>query len=339
MKTAKHSLVLALLAALLLGGCGGGGGETGGSDTQVAETMPAPSEESRAPWVAMDGWDSAETIGVVMAIERELFSKANLEVTTLSPVSPGYSIPDVLNGSDEIAVAYGPQAIITRSKGAPLVVIGSLVPHPTAALIWPKDSGIDGIADLEGKTIAIPGLPFQEDFLGAMLAQDGLTLADVRVETVNNKLTPALLSGKADAIFGGSANQEGVELEDRGVEPVVTPVGEAGVPDYEELVLVAREDRAGESPRAMRDFVAAVAEGATMAVADPAAAARALDGSGESNPETSAAAFEASMRQTAPLVSTDGQPSEEKTEDLADWMYEQEMIATEVSASELLAGP
>lgn len=119
----------------------------------------------------------------------------------------------------------------------------------------------------------------------------------------------------------------------------MTPVGGAGVPDYEELVLVAREDRASASPRAMRDFAAAVAEGATAAVADPEAAARALNGSGESNPETSAAAFQAAMKQTAPLISTNGEPSEAKTEALIEWMYEQGMIKSSFPVSELLASP
>lgn len=212
MKTIRHGFPLLFLVGLLLAGCGGGG-ETGKSETQVAETTPAPKEESRFPWVAMDGWDSAEAIGIVMAEKRGYFTRAKLEVLTLSPVTPALSIPDVLNGSDEIAVAHGPQVVVARGKGAPIVIVGSLVPRATAALIWTKDSGIGGIADLTGKTIAIPGLSFQEDFLETMLASGGLTLADVEVEKVGNDLIPALLAGKADAIFGGSANQEGAELE------------------------------------------------------------------------------------------------------------------------------
>ena len=330
-------LLLLLLIAVVLAGCGGGGTEP--SETQVAETTPRPKDESRAPWVAMDGWDSAETIGIVMAESRGYFTDSKLQVLTLSPVSPALSIPDVLNGSDEIAVAHGPQVVLARDKGAPIVVIGSLVPHATAALIWTKKSGIRGIADLKGKTIAIPGLSFQQDFLEKVLARGGLTLSDVKVQKVGNELTPALLSGKADAIFGGSANQEGAELESQGVEVVATPVQDLGIPDYEELVLVAREDRESASPRAMQDFVKAVSSGAAVAVGDPEAAARALDHSGESNPATKPAAFQAAMKKTAPLVSEDGQTNEARTEALVEWMYSQGMIKSKVPASELLVVP
>ena len=117
--------------------------------------------------------------------------------------------PDVVNGSDDLGVAHGAQVTIAQEKGVPIVVVGSLVPEPTAALIWSKESDIGGIADLKGKTIAIPGLSFQRDFLETILARGGLTLDDVKVKSVGNELVPALASGKADAIFGGSGNQEG----------------------------------------------------------------------------------------------------------------------------------
>jgi putative hydroxymethylpyrimidine transport system substrate-binding protein len=285
----------------------------------------------------MDGWDGAETIGIVMAEKRGYYEKEKLAVTTLSPVSPALSIPDVLNGSDEIGVAHGPQVVLAKDKGAPLVVIGSLVPHATAAMIWTKESGIGGIADLAGKTVAIPGLSFQRDFLETVLARGGLTLADVKVKSVGNDLIPALLSGKADAIFGGSGNQEGAELEARGVAPVVTPLRDLGIPDYEELVLVSREDRESKSPQALSDFAAATAHGAVAAAKDPEVAARVLDQSGESNPKTSQAAFEGAVRKTVPLVSQSGEADSTRTEELIDWMYRQGMIESKVAISELLA--
>jgi putative hydroxymethylpyrimidine transport system substrate-binding protein len=287
----------------------------------------------------MDGWDSAETIGIVMAEKRGYFTKSKLEVLTLSPISPTLSIPDVVKGQDEIGVGQGPQVVLARDQGAPIVIIGSLVPHATAAMIWPKRSGIGGISDLKGKTIAIPGLSFQRDFLETVLANGRLTLEDVKVKSVGNELLPTLLSGKADAIFGGSGNQEGAELEARGVEPVITPVRDLGIPDYEELVLVARDDKQSQSPQAMRAFVSAVAHGAGDAAKDPGAAAHVLDLSGESNPKTTAAEFAGAMKRTVPLVSQTGEASVSKTEDLIDWMYEQGMIQSKLPASELLASP
>jgi ABC-type nitrate/sulfonate/bicarbonate transport system substrate-binding protein len=73
-------------------------------------------------------------------------------------------------------------------------------------------------------------------------------------------LVSALLSGRADAIFGGSWNVEGIELESRGAEPVITRIQDLGIPDYEELVMVARSDLVADDPRLIRDFMSAVAD-------------------------------------------------------------------------------
>ena len=35
-------------------------------------------------------------------------------------------------------------------------------------MIWLRGSGIESVADLKGKTIAYPGIPFQKDFLAAI---------------------------------------------------------------------------------------------------------------------------------------------------------------------------
>jgi putative hydroxymethylpyrimidine transport system substrate-binding protein len=336
--------VVAGLLAVLVAGCGGG------EETQAGKTVPAsqaaqeqPSKpESREPqllWVALDGWESAETLGLVMAEKSGYFEKLRLELNTLAPVTPALSIPDVINGSDQIGVGHTPQAIVARAKGAPIVIVGSLVSQPTAAMIWPKKSNIHGIADLKGKTIAIPGVSFQRDFLESILARGGLTLEDVKVKKVGNDLVPALVNGKADAIFGGSGNVEGANLASRGLEPVVTPVGDLGVPPYEELVLVAREDTASEISEVMHDFVGAVVKGATAAADDPKGAIDALRSAGEGNPETSERARRVEVSQTLPLLSQSGDVDPGEMEDLVAWMYEQGMIQTKVPVSELIASP
>jgi len=289
-------------------------------------------------FVAMDGWDSAEAIAFPMAEEGDYFNKDGLEVTTLSPITPKLSIPDVVKGQDDVGVAHGPEAVLARERGAPIVILSSFVPQPTAALIWPKESEIDDIADLKGKTIAIPGLDFQKDFLEVVLAQGGLTLDDVKVKSVGNDLVPSLLN-RADAIFGGSTNMEGAELRDHGVEPVVKPVSSFGIPDYEELVLVSRDDWAAENPQTVQHLVAALAKGAVAATGNPKAAIETLESDGERNPKITPRARADEVRSTLPLLSETGRVSIARTEDLIDWMYEQEMISRKLPVAELLANP
>jgi putative hydroxymethylpyrimidine transport system substrate-binding protein len=328
----------------LLAGCGGG------DATEASKTVPVEKtteEQASQPeytgfqtaFVAIDGWDTANTLGLLLAEANGHFQQARISPITLSPVTPALAIPDVLNGSDLIGVAHSPQAVVARAKGAPIVIVGSLVSHPTAALIWPKDSGIAGIADLKGRTIAIAGMSSERDFLENVLAREGMTLKDVKVTKVGNDLVPALMKGRADAIFGGSANVEGADLQARGLEPVVTPVGDLGVPSYEELVLVALESSVTETPELVDNFVTAVVEGAADAAEDPKGAGKALGSSGERNPETSAKARAIEIKRTVPLLSQGGRVDPEEMEGLADWMYEEGMIRRRVPMSELLANP
>jgi putative hydroxymethylpyrimidine transport system substrate-binding protein len=339
----------AMLIAALLAGCGGGSGGTqegtnaseplgSAAATEAAENAP-PRQEPVTVWVALDGWETAETLGLVMAEKRGYFTKSKLFVTTLAPVTPALSIPDVVDGSDLIGVAHGPEVVMAKERGAPITILSSLVPHANAAMIWPKKSKIGGIADLEGKTIAFPGLSFQEAFLESILAGEGLTLDDVKIEKVGNDLVPALVKGKADAIFGGTANLEGADLEAQGIEPVITPVRKLGIPDYEELVLVARTDRTEEEPDVMRDFAMATARGAAAAAERPKEALDTLKFAGERNPKISSPARAEEVKLTIPLLSTDGQMSSERMQGLLDWMHEEEMIQGEIPIESLFAGP
>ena len=71
---------------------------------------------------------------------------------------------------------------------------------------------------------------------------------------VGYSLLPALLSHKVDAVLGVYRNVEGVELKQRGYNPTVIPLDRAGVPWYDELVLVANSDRL-RSNKAYADMV------------------------------------------------------------------------------------
>jgi putative hydroxymethylpyrimidine transport system substrate-binding protein len=319
------------LATALLAGCGGGSG------AETAETIPKVSKKDQEIVVGLNGWEGPETAGIVMAEKRGYLADAGFgEVLTLVPVNPVVSVKDIVDGADDIAVSYTPQVVLAEEKGAPIVIVGSLVSQPTAAMIWLKGAHIGGIADLRGKTIAIPDLPFQKEFLRSVLARGGLTLGDVKVKSVGYKSVSALASGRADAIFGASWNLEGAELESRGLKPVITRVQNLGVPGYDELVLIARADRVSEDPQMIRAFVAAVNRGTAAAVKDPKGTVNAIESAVESNPEADRQATEAGVKATLPLLSESGYTSPAQVGHLVDWMHEQGMIKRTLPVSTLL---
>ena len=136
-------------------------------------------------------------------------------------------------------------------------------------MIWLKKSGIKGVGDLRGKTIATAGIPYQDAFLKTILARANLSPSDVKAVNVGFGLLPALVGGSAQAMLGGFSNVEGVDLRQRGKHPVVTPVDKLGVPTYDELVLVAQRKHLEEDPESIRLFIAALARGTAAAVEEP----------------------------------------------------------------------
>lgn len=328
----RCALLALAVTAVILAGCGGGGGK---ADT-VESTQPppraslAPSKELR---VTLDGLAGAQNAGILTAVHRGYFSDINIESEAFSPALPNRPVAYVATRVDDIGVTQEPQVVIAREKGIPIVAIGSLIAQPTAAMIWLKESKIRGVADLKGKTIAVPGITYQERFLQVILAQAGLTLKNVKVKRVGYDLVPALVSGRADAIFGGSANVEGTELEVRGMNPVVTPVQDFGIPDYDELVVIARSDLVAKDPQSIRRFMSAAARGNATAIDNPRAAVDAIE---ETGPVINRKTMEAEMAATSPLLSEDGYMNPEKASDLVDWMHEQGLIRRKVPVSTLL---
>ncbi|HEY8502869.1 MAG TPA: ABC transporter substrate-binding protein [Solirubrobacterales bacterium] len=318
------------MAAALLAGCGGGSG----SETTKSAVLLVPQELH----IALDGYPGPQNVGVLMAEEQGYFDDVGIEISISSPLGPLRPVRYVVGGEVDLSISHLPQVALAAEKEAPVVAIGSLIPQSTAAMIWLKKSKISSIADLKGKTIAIPGLSFQKDLLENLLAQAGLTLPDVKVETVEYDLVPALVSGRADAIFGGSWNVEGADLEARNLDPVITRVQDLGIPPYEEMVLIARPDRLSDDPRPFRAFTSALARGTAYAIAHPRAAVTAVvDAYKRYDADVRVnKTWEAEVKATLSLLSKDAYMDPDQADELVEWMHEQGMIQGKPPASSLL---
>jgi ABC-type nitrate/sulfonate/bicarbonate transport system substrate-binding protein len=163
----------------LLVGCGESG------DAETAEKPPGSDQKLRPLSLTLDGYAGPETMGIVMADRLGYFEEAGLDVAISKPLTVVRPLKYVANREVDVAVSHEPQVLLAQSEDAPVRAIGGLVSEPTAALIWLRRSKIERIADLKGKTIAIPGLLFQEDFLASatswcrICSRDGPTPSSV----------------------------------------------------------------------------------------------------------------------------------------------------------------
>lgn len=320
MKVAQWIVAVLALAALLAG-CGEG------SEAETAETTakrpdttakePEPKKKLPSLELTLDGTPNAEQAGIFVAKHRGYFEDAGIDLYIHIPITPRMPTKYVNDRSVQLAISYQPQVILSKQKGVRIVPVRSLVSQPTTSLIWLQKSGIKGIADLRGKTIATTDLPYQEELLATILAKAGLGLGDVKLVNVDHGLVEALEKGRVDASIGGSWNIDGIELRAAGLKPVVTPVTDLGVPPFEELVLIARPDVLRREGDKIRAFMKAVARGTEVAIEDPDAVAEALEAE---NPELDPEATREEIEATLPLLSEDGRIDRGEWRRFANWM-------------------
>ncbi len=236
--------------------------------------VPGSAAGGRKVTLTLDWTPNPDHVGFYMARDTGLFARAGLDVTIRAPSDPTAPLKLVAVGASDLAVSYEPEVFLAAAKKLPVVAVASVVPRPLNSIIA-IDSSLRTAHDLAGHTIGITGVPSDYATLDTVLAHAGLVRKDVKVVNVGYNLLPALLAHRVDAVLGVYRNVEGIQLEQRGLHPTVIPVDRAGVPTYDELVLVASATRlhADASYRAMvKRFVAAFDAATLQARRDPARA-------------------------------------------------------------------
>ncbi len=265
--SARRTLAAALVAALLAVA-----GSACGEKKESASGAPA----KRNLDLVLDWFPNPDHVAIYEARAKGYFSQVGLDVKPHVPSDPAAPIKQVAAGRAELAISYEPEVLLAREQGLPVVAVAALVQRPLTSLIATRKSGVRSAGDLRGKRVGTAGIPYQSAYLKTILARAHVPQSSVKETNVGASLLPAMLSGKVDATLGGFWNVEGVELKARGAKPWIEPVDKLGVPDYDELVLVANADKLGSQRDDLRLFVSALARGAKEARKNPAAATTAL---------------------------------------------------------------
>jgi putative hydroxymethylpyrimidine transport system substrate-binding protein len=240
------------------------------SESQSAQLASRPFE------LALDWFPNPDHVAIYEALDQGYFEDVGLEVNPHTPSDPAAPIKQVAAGRVDLAISYEPEVFLARERGLPVVAVAALVQRPLTSLMAIGRKNVDSPADLRGKRVGTAGIPYQSAYLKTILKRAGVPASSVKETNVGASLLPAMLSGKVDATLAAFWNVEGVELRRRGQKPRIIPVDRLGVPDYDELVLVANEDALDRERDDLRLFIGALAKGAREARRDPRGAARAL---------------------------------------------------------------
>jgi putative hydroxymethylpyrimidine transport system substrate-binding protein len=222
----------------------------------------------------LDWFPNADHAPLYSAIANGDFRTVGLDVRPVTPSESAEPLKLLAAGKVDMAISYEPQLLLAREEGLKLVSIGALVQRPLTSIIALPGHHVSSVADLKGKRVGTAGIGYQAAELRTALQAAGVAPRSVQEADVGFNLVPAMLSGKVAATLGGFWNYEALQLQQMHKRPLVIPVDRAGVPSYDELVLVVREDEAGRRGQDLRAFLQALRKGALRVRANPHAAAR-----------------------------------------------------------------
>jgi putative hydroxymethylpyrimidine transport system substrate-binding protein len=321
-RPALATLATLAIAVGAFAGCGDGGGGTGGEPFDLT----------------LDFYVNPDHAGIYTALDRGYFDDAGLDVNPQVPSDPSAPIKQVAAGRTDLAISYEPEVVLARDQGLDVVAVAALVNGPLTSLISLPEAGIRSASDLSGKTVVTAGIPYQAAYLDTILGRAGVDPDSVDQVDVGFNLMQPVISGRADAMFGGFLNVEGVDLAERGLDPRVVPVDRLGVPTYDELVLVADADRIAEDPQPIRDFLAALERGTEAAAKDPQAATDALVEAGDGlDPDLTRAEVDKTLpRLVPPGDDPYGWMDPRAWQRFADYLYEAGQIEQPATADDLL---
>ncbi len=197
------SAVALVAAAAFLTSCSSEDGGDGGSDSASGDLQQVTLQLQWLP--------QAQFAGYYAAVDQGFFEDEGLEVEIIP--SGGDIVPqDALsNGDADYAIAWVPKVLGSIEQGANLTNIAQIFQRSgTLQVAW-ADSGIDSVADFEGKKIGSWGFGNEWEIFAAMAAE-GLDAETVDVVTQDFNMN-AFLQGDIDAAQAMTYNEYAQVLE------------------------------------------------------------------------------------------------------------------------------
>jgi len=329
------TLAGALAAALALAACG-----------EIKDKLTPSGSPAQSLTLMLDWFPNADHVGLYQALAEGDFAKAGLNLHVQVPADPATPLQLLAAGKIDVAVSYEPELMLARDKGAPLVAIGAIVQRPLTSIVSLGSKHISTPAQLRGKRVGDAGIPYQHAYLTTILQRAGVPAGSVNEVNVGDNLVPAMLSGRVDATIGAYWNYEAIQLRQAGKRPNVIHVENAGVPDYDELVLVTREDEIANRTNILRRFVEAMARGYQAVRANPQAGVNALVRANPSlSPKLQLASVRATLSSFFPAEAKQpwGWQNQSQWTAYGEWMLDHHLISNpasvaNASTNQLLAG-
>lgn len=294
------------------------------SDKPALHSVPLTPELTLVT-LALEWFLNPDHLPLVVAKEQGFFRDEGINLSILIPTVPEESLDLVAEGKADFGVGEQTNLIKARDVGAPLISIGPLLAHTVVCLMYLQDGPIKRLEHLRHRKVGWPGLAIDLPILGTMLEAAGLTHDDIQPVDVGFGLTEALLTAKADAVFGAFVNYEQVEARSRGANVEFVSPTDYGVPDLYQLLLFTSDRLVKRDPALVRGFVRAYARGLEAAQDQPEESLGLyLKAHSMADPVLSAKTFDA----TLPFFPKDPKQDGARWKAVRDWLHDRRVIKT-----------
>jgi ABC-type nitrate/sulfonate/bicarbonate transport system substrate-binding protein len=255
---AHWRLLLAFAGVLALCvSCGGGD-----SDSGAEPSAGSPQKIT----VQLDWTPNTNHIGIYVAQAKGWYKEAGIDLDILPY---GDNNPDtiVANGQADIGVSFPASVIFSRAAGLDLTSVAAVLQSNPTKLAVLDSSSIQRPRDLDGKTYAGFGLPYEEPQIKTVIRNDG-GKGEFNVATLQTFAYEALYNKSADfsEIF---STWEGIEADMRGIKLRTFSYSDYGMPDFPGVVLVARSSAVKDKSAKLRKFLEVTRRGYEYAIENP----------------------------------------------------------------------
>jgi ABC-type nitrate/sulfonate/bicarbonate transport system substrate-binding protein len=216
--------------------------------------------------LALDWVPNTNHTGFYVADARGYYAEEGVEISIL----PYNNVsPDTLVGAGQanFGISFGTSIPFSVLAGLPIASVLPILQRPASALVYKADGDISRPRDLDGKTYAGFGAPFEEPVISRLIAADGGTGVFDTV-TLNTFAYEAVLSGDADFAWA-FVTWEGVDFALRGENVREIHFRDFGLPDWYAVVLMGNTEWISANPEAAAGFVRATKRGFEDVLADP----------------------------------------------------------------------
>ncbi|HEX3204526.1 MAG TPA: ABC transporter substrate-binding protein [Nitrospiraceae bacterium] len=284
--------------------------------------------------LALEWFLNPDHLPFVVAKEHGFFRDEGMDVSIVVPTVPEESLDLVGRGKADFGVGEQTNLIRARDHGRRLISIAPLLTGTVVCLMYLKNGPITRLADLRDRRIGWPGLEIDLPILGSMLDAAGLSHDDIVPVDVGFALTDALLTGKADAVFGAFRNYEQVEAQLRGADIEFVSPSDYGVPDLYQLVVMTSDTMMARHPQIVRGFSRALSRGLAFTHEHPdEALGLYLKANPMADPTLSAKTFHA----TLPYFPETLRQEADRWKAVRDWLHRRGVIRTRMPLSDLFS--